>query len=41
MKGGVKVAVMKGGATCADVLACSRYDTKKVNLIPTVDDNVE
>ena len=39
MRGEVKVAVMKGDATCPDVLACSLYDTKPVHNISTMDDN--
>ena len=41
MIGEVKVAVMKGDATCTNVLACSLYDTKTVKIISTVADNVK
>ena len=33
VRGAVKVAVMKGDATCPDVLACSLYDTNPVHII--------
>ena len=41
VRGEVKLAVMEGDATCPDVLACSIYDTKPVQIISTVDDNVK
>ena len=33
------MVVMKGDATCPDVLAFSLYDTNPVHIISTVDDN--
>ena len=37
----VKLAVMKGDATCTYVFACSLYDTNTVQIISTVDNNVK
>ena len=33
------MAVMKGDATCPDVLACSLFDTNPVHIISSVDEN--
>ena len=41
VRGEVKVAVTKGGATCTYVLACSLYDTNPVHIISTMADNVK
>ena len=35
------MVVMKGDATCPDVLACTLYDTKPVHIISNVADNVK
>ena len=40
LRGEVKVVAMKGDKTCTYVLACSLYDTKPVQIISTVADNV-
>ena len=39
MGGEVTVAVVKGDATCPDLIACILYDKNTVHIISTLDEN--